>query len=112
MLGSKWNSNWAFKKYSNSIKNWLKNARKNKKQLEDQKKNLDEIIKKGENNPNLDKEVVKLYNLKEGSAEYNAVLNLREIADKLADQGLGLDLKSFSGVKLALQIKKDTGQYR
>ncbi|HED5352446.1 TPA: hypothetical protein R5A90_001759, partial [Campylobacter jejuni] len=79
-----------------------------KKQLEDQKNKLNEIIQKGENNPNLDKEVVKLYNLKEGSAEYNAVLNLREIADKLADQGLGLDLKSFSGVKLALQIKKDT----
>lgn len=34
-----------------------------KKQLEDQKKNLDEIIQKGESNPNLDKEVVKLYNL-------------------------------------------------
>ncbi|ECP6361752.1 TPA: autotransporter outer membrane beta-barrel domain-containing protein [Campylobacter jejuni] len=79
-----------------------------KKQLEDQKNKLNEIIQKGENNPNLDKEVVKLYNLKEGSAEYNAVLNLREIADKLVDQGLGLDLKSFSGVKLALQIKKDT----
>lgn len=79
-----------------------------KKQLEDQKNKLNEIIQKGESNPNLDKEVVKLYNLKEGSAEYNAVLNLREIADKLADQGLGLDLKSFSGVKLGLQIKKDT----
>ncbi|PCM55335.1 hypothetical protein CP502_14325, partial [Campylobacter sp. BCW_8712] len=60
-----------------------------KKQLEDQKNKLNEIIQKGENNPNLDKEVVKLYNLKEGSAEYNAVLNLREIADKLVDQGLG-----------------------
>ncbi|WP_348519154.1 autotransporter outer membrane beta-barrel domain-containing protein [Campylobacter sp. CCS1377] len=79
-----------------------------KAQLEEQKTKLDEIIQKGENNPNLDKEVVKLYGLKEGSADYQAVLNLRGIADRLADQGLGLDLKSLSGVKLALNIKKDT----
>lgn len=96
MLGSKWTATEHLKNTLTQLKIDLKMLEKLikqfndneqiKKQLEDQKNKLNEIIQKGENNPNLDKEVVKLYNLKEGSAEYNAVLNLREIADKLVDK--------------------------